>query len=574
MISSQTETFDVVILGGGPAGATCGSLLRKYNPGLSVFIAEKAVFPRDHVGESQLPGCAQICAEMGCWEKVEAAGFPVKIGASYTWGKSQEVWDFDFIPPEAFPEDQARPAPFEGPRRQTAFQVDRAKYDDILLNHAQELGCVVQQGAGAKSIDRDGDRITGVTLDNGRRLEARHYVDATGNAGVIRKAMGIKTHSPEALRNVAMWGYWRNAEWALKIGVGGTRVQVRSLPYGWIWFIPLGPDRTSIGLIVHSDYYKAAGLSKDDLYHKGIADQELVAKLVKNAEFEGVVEATKDWSFNAERLTGENWFLIGEAAGFADPILAAGMLNGHRSGQDCAATINEIEIGEQNPDWLRSRFDRKHRENIDQYIRFAQFWYAANGHFTDLKEQCSRIAREGGLNLTPEQAWRWLSRGGFALDDPLKPSVGSYDVFSAKDIATAFVGGDPQFAFEKFNVFLLNTHGAEQDVVGYVRDGRIKPVKCLRKGIVTLPLEGFFGSLVQLLQRTDDIVVIFNSLKRQLADLPPGDSQRIFQHYMATLEAMVQDGWVIAKADKKKPFVKRPAAARGELTRFVGNRGG
>ena len=98
MASEQPNTFDVAVLGGGPAGATCAALLRKYNPGLSVFVAERDQFPRDHVGESQLPGCAQICAEMGCWDKVEAAGFPIKIGASYTWGRNNDKWDFDFYP--------------------------------------------------------------------------------------------------------------------------------------------------------------------------------------------------------------------------------------------------------------------------------------------------------------------------------------------------------------------------------------------------------------------------------------------------------------------------------------------
>jgi flavin-dependent dehydrogenase len=252
---------------------------------------------------------------MGCWDKVEAANFPVKIGASYTWGNTDEVWDFDFIPPELYTDEMERPGKFEGLRRQTSFQVDRAKYDKILLDHTEEMGVTVKQGCGATTIERDGDRVTGVVLEDGTRVAGKHYVDASGAAGVIRKAMGIQTKSPEMLRNVAIWGYWTNAEWALKIGTGGTRVQVRSLPYGWIWFIPMGPERTSVGLIVHADYYKEYGLSKEDLYHKALKDQTMVGELLKNATFEGEVSAIKDWSFAAERLVGENWFLIGESAG-------------------------------------------------------------------------------------------------------------------------------------------------------------------------------------------------------------------------------------------------------------------
>src|SRR5579871_1868392 len=89
---------DVAIIGGGPAGSTTGALLKKYEPGLNVLILERERFPRDHVGESQTPPVPHVLAEMGCWDEVERAGFPIKIGATYCWGKSHELWDFDFAP--------------------------------------------------------------------------------------------------------------------------------------------------------------------------------------------------------------------------------------------------------------------------------------------------------------------------------------------------------------------------------------------------------------------------------------------------------------------------------------------
>jgi len=566
--------YDVVVLGGGPAGATCAALLRTYSPHLSVFVAERDVFPRDHVGESQLPGCAQICAEMGCWDKVEAAGFPVKLGASYTWGRDREQWDFDFVFPAHYTDDLQRPASFEGVRRQTAFHVDRAVYDKVLLDHAQELGATVVQGCGTKQVHRAGDRVTGVTLADGRRVGARYYVDATGSAGAVRRAMGIATQAPEALRNIAIWGYWSNAKWAYAQGVDGTRIHIHSLPYGWIWYIPLGPDRTSVGLVMHADYYKNTGKTKEELYRAALSEHELVSSLLMDASLEkDAVNATSDWSYTADRLVGENWFLIGEAAGFADPILSAGMLNAHRSGQDCAATIGEIERAELDPLWLRARFDKKHRENIQQYIRFAQFWYAANGCFTDLKKECAAIAREGGVTLSPEHAWGWLSFGGFALDDPLQPSVGAFDVQSARDITYAFLGDTPMESFERYNTFTLNTDGAERDTLGKVSRGRIKPVPCLRRGKATLPLDGYFGTMHQLLSQTDDVMVIIASLLRQFRDLTREESDRTFQQYVATLEAMIQDGWVIPAADPGRQFVKRPRVENDSGRFIVSNPG-
>src|SRR5271168_175695 len=105
--------YDVAIIGGGPAGSTCASLLRKYAPGLKVAVFEREIFPRDHIGESLLPPISLILEEMGCWDKIEAADFPIKIGATYRWGRRPELWDFEFLPGDQFLE-QPRPAKFEG----------------------------------------------------------------------------------------------------------------------------------------------------------------------------------------------------------------------------------------------------------------------------------------------------------------------------------------------------------------------------------------------------------------------------------------------------------------------------
>src|ERR1700722_14015595 len=128
---------DVAVIGGGPGGSTLGTFLKKYNPNISVEIFEREVFPRDHVGESHLPLISYYLDEMGVWDRIEAADFPIKIGATYKWGKTKELWDFDFIFGGQL-KDEPRPAKFEGQRRFTAFQVDRAKYDQILLDYAQE----------------------------------------------------------------------------------------------------------------------------------------------------------------------------------------------------------------------------------------------------------------------------------------------------------------------------------------------------------------------------------------------------------------------------------------------------
>ena len=193
--SSILSDYDVAIIGGGPAGSTCGALLRKYHPGLRVVILERAEFPREHVGESQLPPISKILNEMGCWGKVEAANFPIKIGATYRWGSTPDLWDFEFLPIQQF-KNEPRPSRYEGCRLQTAFQVDRAQYDKILLDHSGELGCEIHEGTAVAKVITDNDTVKGLTLGNGETITASYYVDASGGAGILRRSLNVDVEVP------------------------------------------------------------------------------------------------------------------------------------------------------------------------------------------------------------------------------------------------------------------------------------------------------------------------------------------------------------------------------------------
>jgi len=586
----DTTVFDVAIIGGGPAGSTAATLLRKYAPDLDVVVLERERFPREHVGESQLPAISPILDEMGVWEKVEQANFPIKIGATFSWGRDFDTWDLDFYPVEEFV-DEPRPARYEGQRRSTAFQVDRAIYDTILLEHAASMGAQVRQEVKVTRIDTDADRVTGLELDDGSTVTARHYIDATGAVGLLRKTLGLESWAPTELRNIATWDYWQNATWAVEIGVGGTRIQVRSLPYGWIWFIPLGPTRTSIGLVCPSSYYKESGLSTEELYLKALEEQREFSRLVEGATREGPVRSTKDWSHLTERLVGENWFIAGEAAGFADPILSAGMTLAHGSAREAAYSILELEHGEIDPAWIRTRYDERNRRNIQQHIRFAQFWYSANGCFTDIKGTCQAIAKEAGLKLSPVQAWRWLSQGGFATETVTLPSLGSFDVSTTRQLLTLFDerGRKTDYAANGFNVFKLNLRNAKKTVIGHLVDGRIRQVEAYQRGTSTLPMAGYYGLLISVLQKASDLQTIWASLTGTVARAggTAAGQQLNLSHALQALDVMIEEQWVTPSLDKSKGVLKvdnegsryirssadamKALAERGKTTRVQSN---
>jgi len=545
---------NVAIIGGGPAGSTVGTFLRKHRPDLEVCIFEGDLFPRDHVGESQLPAVPVILNELGVWDKVEAADFPIKLGARYRWGPEgdDDLWESLFIRDGEF-QDQPRPGKYEGQRAQTAFQVDRAIFDEILLDHSAEMGCQVFEETRVVNVLRNGDAVDHLVVKDKTGEEetvfADWFVDASGASATIRKAFDIPVDSPTALKNIAIWDYWQNADWAELVGVGGTLVQVMSLSYGWLWFIPLGPTRTSIGLVTSADYYKNCGLSTDALYRESIAKEPRITKLVENASREDRLQATKDWSFIAGRMAGENWFLVGDASGFADPILAAGMTLAMTGAKRVAFSILEIMRGEVDEDWLKGEYERIQSKHVGNHIRFANYWYSLNGKFTDLRAYCSDIARNAGLELEPDDAFQWLGTGGFTDEFSGIPFAGTFDVSAIKALAKKYSGQPISWTFQKNNVFELRLEGARKDVVGVYEDGRVHQVECYFRDGKTLPMYLLFGFVFRALQKEREILFIWERTGFEAKRAGFTRTRELARVWFEVLEVLVIEGWVEASFD-------------------------
>ena len=546
---------DVAIIGGGPAGSTVGSILKTHDPSLNVVIFEREVFPRDHVGESQLPGINAVLNEIGVWDKIEAANFPIKLGATYRWGKTKELWDFQFFPKENFV-DEERPSKFEGQRTATAFQVDRAIYDDILLRHSEELGCTVCEGVGVTSVVCDGDTVTELKLSNGETVHAKTYIDASGHSGLLRRSLGIETDVATTLQNVAFWDYWQNAEWATEIGVGGTFVQVMSLGYGWIWFIPLGPTRTSVGLIVPAAYYKESKKSPKELYAEAIQQDDRISHLLRNAVSEDKFATTKDWSFISKRHVGENWFLVGEAGGFADPILAAGLTIAHLGAREAAYTILELNRGRLPKKWLLEQYDNRQMRRITNHIRFADFWYTSNGQFTDLQDFTAELARDSGLDLDPQKAWQWIAQGGF-IDEDLTFGSGGYQLDTLKSLPKFLQDFEISPIFEDKNVLRLRVDDADVVTRCFYSRGRIERIEGYERDGKLLPLRWIIPIMINFIRtegRLPQILAMLDELKVK------GSSDLAVQsNFLATavraLESMVRDGWLETEYDASVPLV-------------------
>ncbi|HEY3782279.1 MAG TPA: NAD(P)/FAD-dependent oxidoreductase [Fimbriimonadaceae bacterium] len=549
---------DVAIIGGGPAGSTTAALLKKYNPDLNVMIFEREQFPRDHVGESQLPAIMAILDEMGAWEKVEASGFPVKLGGAYRWGETEEPWYLNFIEPSQYV-SVPRPAKYEGQRRETAFQVDRSIYDKVLLDHARSMGVAVYENANVTSVAKSDDSVVALNvnceeLGGEAVVKAKYYVDCSGEGGTLRKAFSVQTDVPTSLRNIAFWDYWNDAKWAETIGKGATRILVMSIGWGWLWFIPVTETRTSVGLVLPAEYYRKSGKRPQEIYRDAIMSEPRVAELIENATCENLNLATKDWNFLADRLTGENWLLAGDSCGFADPILSAGMTLAHTAARKVAFTILELLRGKIDGKWLRTEYESGHRAQIKQHMQFAEFWYRGQGEFFELKEHCAVIASNSGLELTADEAFYWLASGGFAVDTPGMASAATFPLAGVKHMAETLTGTSASWAIAKVNKLIPNFQGSVEKPLAHYSKGDVIPLKCLAKGSKQLALAGAFNLLVSRLTvpiaATELLdTVIADAMKIGLYS----DEFSARKGILQALEALLVEGWVLGQNDPALP---------------------
>ncbi len=542
----------VLTIGRGPAATTLGSIIKRYRPSIDVLILEREKFPRDHIGESLLPVIGTVLDEMGCWDKIEAANFPIKIGATYRWGITDDLWDFSFLPFGEFAEEP-RPGRNVGQRSRTAWQVDRAVYDHILLEHARELGCRVHEESKVIEVLRDGDQVTGVRLEDGTIETADFYVDCSGNAGTLRRAMDVEIEAPTKLQNVAFYDYFQNADWPVHLGIGGTRIQIMSLGYGWIWFIPISETRSSCGLVVPVEYFKASGKKPEELFLEAIASEPRIAKFLKPATREHKFTTTKDWSFLAERLTGENWALCGECAGFADPILSAGLTLAHTGARQLAYVLVAMDRKSHDAEWLKQFYNDTQRTRIRQHIRFADFWYTSNKHFTELKENVSVIASEVGLNLSADEAFQWIGTGGFANDNMMIPQVGEYNVSAIKWISQKFTGKEVTWAIGNNNIFRLDLEGAKREKVPIMNEGRILVQDCYVRNGKILPIFGLYELMLRILHVETRSDAINNALTGALQVNP--EPLTVFHICLHILESWIEEGWVKASFKEGVPIL-------------------
>lgn len=356
--SSACETIDVAIIGAGPSGAIAAALLRRR--GHSVLVLERQHFPRFSIGESLLPQSMAYLEEAGMLQAVVEAGFQYKNGAHFVWRDRTSSFDF-----------RDKHSPGWG----TTYQVERAKFDELLINCAAQQGAEVRFGHTVRAMREGGAPVLEVVDESGASYEvhARFVLDASGFGRVLPRLLNLEapTHLPTrtAIFSHVRDGLPLDASDRNKIYVV-THPERRDV---WFWMIPLAGGRSSVGCVAEPAFLDVPEAEREERLRTLIREDPTLDRLIGNAPFLMPVRQISGYTANVERLHGPGYALLGNAGEFLDPVFSSGVTIALRSAH-LAAQVLERALGGQTVDW-QAEYDVPLRKGIDTFRAFVERWY-------------------------------------------------------------------------------------------------------------------------------------------------------------------------------------------------------
>lgn len=363
----DVSSTDVIVIGGGPAGATVSTLLAQR--GIRVELFERERFPRFHIGESLIPETYWVLQRLNLIEKLKASHFVKKHSVQFVNDNgriSTPFYFFDNKPHEC----------------STTWQVLRSEFDELLLRNAQEHGVHVHEEARVLDIILENDRAVGVLVseNNGspRRVSAQVIVDASGQSSLMINKLGLRVADPK-LNKGAIWSYFKGAYRDSGRDEGVTLVMQTKDKKGWFWYIPQHDDMVSVGVVGDFEYLFNGRKDHETTFQEELDRCPVAKKRVEKGARAARFYATKDYTYRSSRVSGDGWVLVGDAFGFLDPLYSSGVLLALRSGELAADNIAEAlalgdtsraQLGKWEADFVRG-MNRMRRLVCEYYDGFS-----------------------------------------------------------------------------------------------------------------------------------------------------------------------------------------------------------
>lgn len=356
----MANDYDVIVIGGGPAGSTCATMLSR--AGRSVLLLEQQVFPRFHIGESITAFGTRAFKQLGVYEELQAINYVKKRGLEFvTHEKSTQ---------HRFPESEAHDG--ESP---WAPQLSRAKLDHLLLRNAQASGTHVQEGKRVIRILFDGEEACGVQYRDANDHDcpsttatSRWIIDASGQACLINQHLHDNCWDDISLdHKVAIFNHWTG-----DIGITNTfddlnfKLCVHKNKADWAWFLPIEKDVVSLGIVLSPHTLKDRNMDIESFFYAHAEGLPYISEFLKKPlRTIDKFRCIKNYSYRSKHYFGKRWALVGDSAGFIDPVFSTGLQISFNSAFKLAEIVNAA-LSEPRPDY---RLLEAYERDVNRFYR-------------------------------------------------------------------------------------------------------------------------------------------------------------------------------------------------------------
>lgn len=368
----DSENWDVIIIGAGPAGATTAALLAE--KGRRVLVLEKESFPRYHVGESLMPFCWYSLERLGLAGEMDKIGFQQKHSVQFVTTDGRVSKPFYFFEHDEHPSA-------------ITWQVERQQFDQLLVDKARSNGADIRERHKVITVRRDENEVvTGVEAEDGdgnrHEFTGRMIVDASGRDCVVASKSKWRNRDPQ-LDKIAIWTYYEGAMRDPGLDAGSTTVAY--LPEkGWFWYIPMRDNRVSVGVVADRDYLYRDIRDPAEIFEREISENAWIAEHLGPGKQVGQFWVTGEYSYRSNFCAADGVLLVGDAFAFLDPVFSSGVFLALKSGELAA---DAIELALENGDFTAGQFGDYGREvciAIERMRKIVYAFYHPDFSFADL----------------------------------------------------------------------------------------------------------------------------------------------------------------------------------------------
>jgi flavin-dependent dehydrogenase len=336
----MSDRYDVIVIGGGPAGATAGLVLAR--AGLKVCVLEKDQHPRFHIGESILPRTTPLLRELGLEDVVRALPHVNKTGAEFGFGNDFNTMRFGFT-------DGLLPG-------MRVFNIERSVLDEALAKEAAKAGAELRQNTPVREIvSLKHDNV--IVRTGAGDIHGRLLLDASGQGTVVGRHLNTRDAFDEPeLQKVAYFEHFENVERLHDDENGHPGIIMTD--EGWFWLIGINKEITSVGFVARPDFVKKLNVAPDRMLQWAIARCPVVRHRMRDAVGPRTNKVVADFSYTCKPYAGDGYFLIGDAACFLDPIFSTGVTLAMMGGKVAAELAIDVLAGKKSPAKAAKEYNR------------------------------------------------------------------------------------------------------------------------------------------------------------------------------------------------------------------------